>query len=244
MKTNNSNNQSKSGHQVMTRLAVAVVATLALTVQVIAPAFAQAADSYLPPEVVPLDPQVASQLAQAQAKARELNPVNRGLNVSADGIGDPTNAGISAGAMNSRTMKQDMMQSLTSSNNGAQFGNMNNNPMPQGNMGNMGNAAAQAAPATTGTSDWIMPEKQSGQAGIATNYGNVEQTQTLSGQTQQQAVRHNTSRGGSSNAISGMAGFLGGAILGSALRRPGSMMGMGMYPFMMGGFGPTSAFRY
>ena len=38
----------------MTRLAVAVVATLALTVQVVAPAFAQSAnDSFLPPEVVP-----------------------------------------------------------------------------------------------------------------------------------------------------------------------------------------------
>jgi hypothetical protein len=243
MFTNNTNNQTNKGHKVMTRLAVAVVATLALTVQVIVPALAQSADSFLPPEVVPLAPQAASQLAEAQARARAMN-------VSGDAIGDATNSGMNAaGAMNSRTMRQDMMQSLASPNSGAQFGNMNN--MPAGNMGNMqagnmgmANAAAQAAPATTGTSDWIMPEKQSGQAGIATSYGNVEQTQTLSGQTQQQAVRHDTRRGGSSNAMSGMAGFLGGAILGSALRRPGSLMGFGMYPFMMGGFGPTSAFRY
>ena len=92
--------------------------------------------------------------------------------------------------------------------------------------------------------DWIMPEKQSGQAGIATNYGNVEQTQTLAGQTQKQQVRQDTRRGGMTNAMSGMAGFLGGAMLGSVLRQPGSMMGFGMYPFMLGGFGPTNAFRY
>ncbi len=232
MHTHDTNNQSKSGHKLMTRLAVAVVAMIALNTQVIVPALAQSADSYLPPEVVPLDPQVASQLAQSEAKARESMPVNRGLNVSADPIGDPANsAANAAGAMNSRTMRQDMMQSLASPNSGAQFGNM-------------GNAAAQAAPATTGTSDWIMPEKPSTQQGIATNYGNVEQTQTLSGQAQQQGVRHDTRRGGMSNAVSGMAGFLGGAILGSALRRPGSLMGMGMYPFMLGGFGPTAAFRY
>jgi hypothetical protein len=236
MHTNNTNNQSISGHKFMTRLTVAVIATLSLNLQMLVPALAQSADSYLPPEVVPLDPQVASQLAQSQAKAREMN---RGLNVSADTIGDPsTSAMNNAGAMNSRTMRQDMMQSLASPNSGAQFGNMG------GNMGNAPNAAAQAAPATTGTSDWIMPEKPSTQQGIATNYGNVEQTQTLSGQAQQQQVRHDTRRAGMSNAVSGMAGFLGGAILGSALRRPGSLMGFGMYPFMMGGFGPTAAFRY
>jgi len=190
-----------------------------------------------------MDPQAASQLAQAQAKAREMNPA---LNVSADTVGDPTNAGLNgAGAMNSRTARQDMMQSLTAPGNGAQFGN---NAMPAGNTGNamagMNNAAGQAAPATLGTSDWIMPEKQSAQAGVATNYGNVEQTQTLTGQTQQQQVRRSTTRGGFSNAMSAMAGFAGGAILGSVLRQPGSLMGYGMYPFMMGGFGPTAAFRY
>ena len=224
----------------MTRLAVAVIATLAITTQVVAPALAQSADSYLPPEVVPLDPQVASQLAQAQAKAREMNPVgNRGMNVSGDAIGDPTNAAINdAGAMNSRTMRQDVMQSLTAPGNGSKFDEWSTNAAPAGNMANAG---AQGAPATLGTSDWIMPAKQGSQSGIATNYGNVEQTQTLTGQTQQQQVRHNTSRGGPSNAMSAMAGFAGGAILGSVLRRPGSLMGFGMYPFMMGG---SSFLRY
>ncbi|MBS1990191.1 MAG: hypothetical protein JSS86_04630 [Cyanobacteria bacterium SZAS LIN-2] len=228
----NTNTQSTRGHKVMTRLTVAAVATLALTVQVVAPALAQSAnDSFLPPEVLPLDPQVATQLSQAQAKARELNPVNRGLNVSADTMGDPANGSMmntGASPMNSRSMRQDMMQSLTAPNNGAQFANMGDN-QPQ---------------ATTGTSDWIMPEQPSAQAGIATNFGNVEQTQTLTGQTQQQAVRHDTLRRGGSNAISAMAGFGAGAILGSVLRRPNSLMGLGMTGLMLNGFGTRNAFRF
>jgi hypothetical protein len=233
MKTNTTNNQSTSGRLNMTRLAVAAIATFALSAQLVAPAFAQAtADSYLPPEVVPMDPQAASALAQQQAKYREMNPVNRGLNVSADPMNDPN-----AAAMSSRGMRQDMMQSLMSPNtNGAQFANNNMGAAPQ--------AAAQGAPATTGTSDWIMPEQKGGQAGVATNFGNVEQTQTLTGQTQQQAVRHSTMRGGGSNAVSALAGFGTGAILGSVLRRPNSLMGLGMTGLMLGGFGSRNAFRY
>jgi len=226
----------------MTRLTVAAVATLALTVQVVAPAFAQANDSYLPPEVLPLDPQVATQLSQAQAKAREMNPVNRDLNVSADTMGDPTNGSMvnnGASAMNSRSMRQDMMSALTAPNNGAQFNNMDNNQANNQAMGNM-----QGAPATTGTSDWIMPEQPGSQGGIATDFGKVEQTQTLSGQTQQQAVRHDTMRRGGSNAVSAMAGFGAGAILGSVLRRPNSLMGLGMTGLMLNGFGTRNAFRF
>ena len=113
-------------------------------------------------------------------------------------------------------------------------------------MGNqMGNQMAnQAAPATTGTSDWIMPEQKGGQAGVATNFGNVDQTQTLTGQAQQQQVRHSTMRGGGSNAVSAMAGLGAGAILGSVLRRPNSLMGLGMTGLMLNGFGNRNAFRF
>ena len=241
MKTNA--NQSKRVQLNMVRLTVAAIALLALTVQVVAPAFAQSADSFLPPEVVPLDPQVAAQLSQAQAKARELNPVNRGLNVSADPVSDAAmnnaSAMNAAGAMSSRGMRQDMMQSLmTPGTNGAQVANMN------GGMNPVANAAPMGAPASTGTSDWIMPEKQSAQGGVATNYGNVDQTQTLTGQAQQQGVRHNTSRGGASNAVSAMAGLGAGAFLGSILRRPGSLTGVGMTGLMFYGLGSRNAFAY
>ncbi len=199
------------------KLAMSFVIASLLTAQV-SPVFAQYAmsaadDSMLPPEVVPLDPNVAQKLAQTQAQARDMAD----LNVS----GTPQNNQ----SMSSQT-RQNMMDSLM--NQGSfqnDFGSPSQNDAP--GMVSQGNA---------GTSDWIMPGQQGG-ASSMTAYGNVQQTQTLSAPSPNPPVRRDVGRAGLSTAISALAGFGAGAVLGSTLRRPNTMMGVGMTSLMMTGIG-------
>ena len=200
---------------------MSVVLVSCVFASVSAPAFAQYSltaeqDSLLPPEVVPLDPQVAQKLAQSQAQARDLN-------VAAD----PADAGS---AMNtSKQTRQNMMDSMMNQGN---FQNEYANNMQSANQGG----------GETGTSDWIMPG-QDGSSSM-TAFGNVQQTQYLSAPTPHPTVRRDVRRTGLSHAVSALAGFGAGAVLGSTLRRPNTMMGLGMTGLMMTGFGTRNAFRF
>lgn len=209
-----SNDKSQSNKA---KLAMSFVIASLLTAQV-SPVFAQYAmsaadDSMLPPEVVPLDPNVAQKLAQTQAQARDMAD----LNVA----GTPQNNQSISSASQTR---QNMMDSLMNQGNFQNdFGAPSQNDAP--GMVSQGNA---------GTSDWIMPGQQGG-ASSMTAYGNVQQTQTLSAPSPNPPVRRDIGRAGLSTAISALAGFGAGAVLGSTLRRPNTMMGVGMTSLMMTG---------
>ncbi len=96
---------------------MSVVLVSCVFAQVSTPAYAQYAmtaesDSFLPPEVVPLDPQVAQKLAQSQAQARDM-----GMNVN----GDPNQ--MNANQDNLSTAKQTRQNVMDSMMNQGSFQN-------------------------------------------------------------------------------------------------------------------------
>jgi len=188
-------------------------------------------DSLLPPEVVPLDPAVAQKMSQAQAQNRQnygQNSAMAGSPVGADGSMNNGNNGFPS----SQQTRQDMMNSLSQ---GQPMGQM----QPNMNDSSMG---GQAVPGNTGTSDWIMPGQD--QNSPMTAYGNVSQTQTLSAPPSNPIVRRTTRRGGMGTAVSALAGFGAGALVGTMIRRPNSLYGLGTTGLMMTGFGTRNAFRF
>jgi hypothetical protein len=110
--------KSQVSQNQIAKLAMSFVLTACVLTQVSLPAFAQnyslsaEQDSFLPPEVVPLDPQVAQKLAQSQAAARDMGGMNAGgmatnMNVS----GDPMQNG-NAGNTTSQQTRQNIMDSM------------------------------------------------------------------------------------------------------------------------------------
>lgn len=193
-------------------------------------------DSLLPPEVVPLDPSVAQKMAQDQAQARQ----NFGSNTNGQ------NAAMAGSPMANNGMSSGNMGDMNGQNNGQMNNGQNNgqmNNMAQGQFDNSNQGGGQGGvPGSTGTSDWIMPGQD--QSSPMTAYGNVSQTQTLSAPPSNPIVRRTTRRGGMGTAVSALAGFGAGALVGTMIRRPNSMYGLGMTGLMMTGFGTRNAFRF
>jgi len=230
--------KSEVSQNQIAKLAMSFVLTACVLTQVSLPAFAQnyslsaEQDSFLPPEVVPLDPQVAQKLAQSQAAARDMGGMNAGgmaanMNVS----GDPMQNG-NAGNATSQQTRQNIMDSMM---NQGSFQNEAANQQVPG-------MVAPGGATNSGTSDWIMPGQDGNSASMA--YGGVQQTQTLSAPPPVPTVRRDIRRAGMSNAVSAIAGFGAGAVLGSVLRRPSNMMGLGVTGLMLTGFGSRNAFRF
>lgn len=195
-------------------------------------------DSFLPPEVVPLDPAVAQKMSQAQAQARQDSAnnansygQNSAMSGNPAGGNDPgmNNAGMNNfnNQNNSQQARQDMMSQ----------GGMN-----QGQPNFNSSMGGQEVPGNTGTSDWIMPGQD--QNAPMTAYGNVSQTQTLSAPPSNPIVRRTTRRAGMGTAVSALAGFGAGAMVGTMIRRPNSLYGLGAAGLMMTGFGTRNAFRF
>jgi len=186
-------------------------------------------DSLLPPDVVPLDPAVGQKMSQAQAAARQNNSMNNGSYGQQSAMaGDPS--GMNSG--------------MPSGNDGGMQNYSQGNMQP--NMQAMGQPGMQGqpnVPGTTGTSDWIMPGGQS-QNSPTTAYGNVSQTQTLTAPPSNPIVRRTTRRGGMGTAVSALAGFGAGALVGTMIRRPNSLFGLGTTGLMMTGFGTRGGYRF
>lgn len=197
-------------------------------------------DSFLPPEVVPLDPAVAQKMSQAQAQARQENAnsssygQNSAMSGNPAGSNDPgmNNSGMSNfnNQNNSQQARQDMMNQMSQ-------GGMN-----QGQPNFNSSMGGQEVPGNTGTSDWIMPGQD--QNSQTTAYGNVSQTQTLTAPPSNPIVRRTTRRAGMGTAVSALAGFGAGALVGTMIRRPNSLYGLGAAGLMMTGFGTRNAFRF
>ncbi|CAN5254745.1 hypothetical protein BH11CYA1_BH11CYA1_45230 [soil metagenome] len=193
-------------------------------------------DSFLPPEVVPLDPAVAKKMSQAQAQARQENANNSnsyGQNSAMSGYPSGSNdAGMNNFNNQNSQQAQSGMMSQGNMNQGMNGGQPNFNSSMGG----------QEVPGNTGTSDWIMPGQD--QNSPMTAYGNVSQTQTLNAPPPNPMVRRSTRRGGMGTAVSALAGFGAGAMVGTMIRRPNSLFGLGTTGLMMTGFGTRNAFRF
>ncbi len=203
-------------------------------------------DSFLPPEVVPLDPAVAQKMSQAQAQARQESANNSnsyGQNSAMSG----SPAGANDAGMNNFNNQNSMMNQNGMNQNGMNQGNMNLGNMNPGNM-NQGqpnfqsSMGGQEVPGNTGTSDWIMPGQD--QNSPMTAYGNVSQTQTLTAPPANPPARRSTRYPGMGTAVGALATFGAGAMVGSMIRRPSSLYGLGAAGLMMTGFGTRNAFRF
>lgn len=189
-------------------------------------------DSFLPPEVVPLDPAVAQKMSQAQAQARQENAnsnsygQNSAMSGNPSGSNDPGMNNFN-NQNNSQQARQDMMNQMS---------------MNQGQPNFQSSMGGQEVPGNTGTSDWIMPGQDQNSA--TTAYGNVSQTQTLTAPPSNPIVRRTTRRAGMGTAVSALAGFGAGAMVGTMIRRPNSLYGLGAAGLMMTGFGTRNAFRF
>ncbi len=197
-------------------------------------------DSFLPPEVVPLDPAVAQKMSQAQAQARQENANSNSYGQNSAMSGNPAGS-------NDPGMNNSGMNNFNNQNNSQQARQDMMNQMSQGGM-NQGqpnfnsSMGGQEVPGNTGTSDWIMPGQD--QNSQTTAYGNVSQTQTLTAPPSNPIVRRTTRRAGMGTAVSALAGFGAGALVGTMIRRPNSLYGLGATGLMMTGFGTRNAFRF
>lgn len=197
-------------------------------------------DSFLPPEVVPLDPAVAQKMSQAQAQARQENANSNSYGQNSAMSGNPAGS-------NDPGMNNSGMNNFNNQNNSQQARQDMMNQMSQGGM-NQGqpnfnsSMGGQEVPGNTGTSDWIMPGQD--QNSQTTAYGNVSQTQTLTAPPSNPIVRRTTRRAGMGTAVSALACFGAGALVGTMIIRPNSLYGLGATGLMMTGFGTRNAFRF
>jgi len=181
-------------------------------------------DSMLPPEVVPIDPNVVMQQPQAASNAAGM----------AAGQMVPGMTGGINGMQTAQQASRSMYDSLMGSN--GQLPPQFANNAPQG-FSPAGNGLGPA-PNQLGQSGMMQPGQNAGGPLVHA------QTQTLTGSVKYKPTRHDTRRGGFSNAFSSIAGFGSGIAMGGLVRRPSTLLGLGMFGGGLTGFGSRNGFRY
>lgn len=249
--------QSKESRQ-GTRKGIVTLLAASLSFGIIAfgpSAQAQTADmgsDLLPPEVVPLDPQAASQLSATQAESRE---VSAGQEASAPGL--VAGGGNTTGMQSAQDFRKAAFESLYNQQAPAAGGQQMwragqvsyGNSMPSmpsampGAMPQMPGAQPQFGFAPPGSPQYSQYPQTPGMT--SGPLYSAHQTQTLSGAPKSQPILKDRRKGGFSHALSALAGFGAGAITHGALMNPQSaMMGLGMFGATMTGFGVRNASRF
>ncbi len=183
-------------------------------------------ESLLPPEVVPLDPQVASKMSQTQAATRALGNnfdtqsapglVQAGGNTSTVPAGLPLSTGQSAQDFRQAAFNSMMCQPVT-----AAAPQVNPNlQMMQGQMGQAPGMTPQA-----GQSAWVTPGMTA-----ANQTGVGVQSQTLSGGVRNPEIGRPSKLSKLSHGV-GLATMIGsGVFVGAAMsRNPASMYSTGLF---------------
>lgn len=185
-------------------------------------------DSLLPPEVVPLDPNAASNLSAAETAKRQ-----------AQAMGTTPGAGSVPGLVNTPSYPTAPMtaQQMRSAAYGSMY-NQGQMPMQsqwQSGSVNYNNNPAMNYPALNAPYDAAMANNQ------------PAQSQTLTGGSPNHYPTQNITRGGATNTVSGLAALGTAGLLSNFLIRPSSagsaLMGVGMFGLMMTGFGARNGFR-
>lgn len=208
-----------------------------------ASSLASSNESLLPPEVVPLDPDMANQMVQAQSQNRAASMVM------------PATQGTISPVVNGMQSAQDFRQAafnhLTGNQtwNGQYPGQAGFNPAqapfppPAGaNPNILGQSPLVTSNAGMGQSPLIQPGAPQNLPG--NQVAMPHQSQTLTGGVNRTPVRRDIRRRGFSNALSALAGFGSGVFVGSILRRPNTGLGLGLMGLGMTGFGTRNAFRF
>jgi hypothetical protein len=197
-------------------------------------------DSLLPPEVVPLDPASASQMASSQAQSRASDMA------SAPGLSSPQASPSNmlpqnGGGSSAQDFRKDAYNSLY--NQGSLPAAQNNSGL-QGMQGQMGSTPGQLG-------NGSMPGQQSnlGQSPWMAANG-APQQQTLMGGVQNPPSQHGNAKFNTAkHVLSTAAGFGGGMAVGAMMfsrgsSSPAAALGMGLLGAGMLNYGLRNAFRF
>lgn len=188
--------------------------------------------SLLPPEVVPAPLPAGKEMIMGatpgQISGSGLNAANASMNMNPIPPMSPQELRRAAiGQLLGNT-------ELVNSNN--QFSVPGQAALDQSGQGIDPNHPAFAQP------DWLAGNSPMSRSQSA--YGSVSQVQTLTAGSKLPIVRHDTRRGGAANNISG-AGAMGfGLLRPGQVRRPGSLLGLGIFGIAATGFGTRNGFRF
>lgn len=191
-------------------------------------------DTFLPPEVVP----------QADSGAGMVMGATPGQLMEATPLDTHMNLNPNSGVQSAKDMRKAAFDSI--------LGNTELlNQMPQYDPA-LGTNFGQSTPFSNqgpgspgqyaiGQPDWLSPAMSGNNNTL--QYGNSSQTQTLTAGSKLPIVRRDTSKRGLGNNIAGVGG-LGSALLGTQLRRPNNLFGLGFMGLTMTGFGSRNGFRF
>lgn len=188
-------------------------------------------DTLLPPPVVPVDPGAATKHVNATTKELNLETSKSLAAPNSNSSGHMNMHPVTSGYMSAQDKRQAAFQSLMQPGNLSPSTSQNNYQIY--NQGFTGGQSAQAgnAQAQLAQPDWLAPQAQQVRA-----YHNVGQVQTLTATSRTPIVRRDTRRGGLANNLSGALN-LGTGLFTGGLKRPNSLMGLGVTGLMMTGFG-------
>jgi hypothetical protein len=211
-------------------------------------------ESLLPPEVVPLDPATAARMQQAQAQSRTEQTAQGPALASDFGKYDGSlqaqtnNPATSAfgpnGAKSAQEYRKAALEALTGQSNVPVFQQnpLKAAPLQTAHLGNLPVMSTSAEDTELSQSPLINPNQNP--TTLATVPMQQGQVQTLTGAPKTQPVRRDIKRAGFSHAFSAMTGFGSGLFMGSVLRNPSNLMGIGMMGAAMTGFGSRNGFRF
>ncbi len=208
-------------------------------------------ESLLPPEVVPLDPAVAQKMMQAQAQSRAASmdamPQTQGF---APGMTGGNQMGQMQTAQDFRKAAFNSLMGQSNAQHPQPFaqgmqgqnGFMTNQPLDGSQLGQSPLVSNNGADPQLSQSGWSQPGQSAGMVnnGISTN----PQSQTLAGGVKHKQYRRSIKRAGFSNAVSALAGFGSGMMVGGMVTNPNTAFGLGMMGLGMTGFGTRNAFRF
>ncbi len=206
------------------------------------PGFASGQESLLPPEVVPLDPEMAEQLTASQAQARAASTPISGSQEQSWVAGQP------GGMQTAQEFRQAAFNSLYGNEawngqypaqqyRGAAF------PPPAGSLPAVSSLGQHGLVATgqgveLGQSQWVQPSAYNTRVAVGS------QSQVLTGGVKNVPSRHSSKRGGLTNALSAVGAFGSGVFLGSVVRRPNTALGLGLMGLTLSGLGVRNGFRF
>ena len=223
-----------------------------------APGFAPGAPSILPPEVVPTSTAAATRPVSHQTKVQEM--VMGATTGHLTGIEAPVAADSNmdmnsvSGMQSAQHMRQAVFNSLMGDPQVAaqwsQFQPGVNQPLGQpfegAGLSPLIDPSAQAS-SPYGAQPFSQPEWLLGNT--PTNHltaygGGFGQTQTLTGGSKIPTIRRDIRRSGMANTISGLGSFGFNLMSGGTLRRPNSLLGLGVTGLTLTGFGVRNGFRF
>ncbi|MGD9682856.1 MAG: hypothetical protein AB7W16_16825 [Candidatus Obscuribacterales bacterium] len=202
-------------------------------------------DTLLPPVVVPFDHNQARKLYAPEASSKVISAeVEDDVVPALAPDQEHMNMSPASGIQSARDLRQSAINSLMTGGNLAAL-----NPQAGADPGQIAQSfnplvdPSQTAQ-LTGQPDWLAPQD----AGAAMQHpgyiGNVGQTQTLTAGSKVPIVRRDIRRGGLGNAIAGFTSLGAGMLSGSNLRRPNSLMGLGIMGLTSTGFGVRNGFHF